>query len=172
MATNPVQWRDSYYFINDAGEVYSNRFGKMKRMKGNLQTGGYRQVNLYGKNKLVHRLVSECFLDEYLAVLQFDHIDGNRTNNVIGNLRMASHSENGRNAKSYASSSSKYKGVHWHKPTKKWVAQINRNGTPRYLGLFENEEEAARAFDTAARALHSEFCRYNFPAENEQSALQ
>jgi hypothetical protein len=61
---------------------------------------------------------------------------------------------------------SNYRGVYWDK-NNNWKASINYDGKQHHLGSFENEEEAARAYDRAARAHHGEKAQLNFPAEGE-----
>jgi hypothetical protein len=62
---------------------------------------------------------------------------------------------------------SKHRGVSWYKITKKWKAAIKYDGKQQHLGCFEDEEEAARAYDQAARAHYREKAQLNFPAEGE-----
>jgi hypothetical protein len=62
---------------------------------------------------------------------------------------------------------SKYRGVNWNKRNSKWIAQISYDGKNRGLGSFEDEEEAARTYDRAARAHKGEKAQLNFPAEGE-----
>lgn len=59
--------------------------------------------------------------------------------------------------------SSQYKGV--YKKRSRWAARIAVNGETTWLGTFKTEEEAARAYDAAAKRLHGEFARLNFPEE-------
>jgi hypothetical protein len=59
--------------------------------------------------------------------------------------------------------SSKYKGVSWDKGTKKWRAGIRLNSKTLYLGIFNEEDDAARAYDSAAIKKNTTFCRLNFP---------
>jgi hypothetical protein len=67
-------------------------------------------------------------------------------------------------------SSSKYHGVCWE--SKKWKAQIKYDGKDHRIGAFDDEEEAARSYDTAARAHHGSKARLNFPTEGEQQQLE
>jgi hypothetical protein len=61
--------------------------------------------------------------------------------------------------------SSKYRGVNWKKSNSKWVAVIRNDGKQHHLGCFDDEEEAARAYDRAARTHHGEKAQLNFPAK-------
>jgi hypothetical protein len=64
---------------------------------------------------------------------------------------------------------SEYRGVSWDKSNSKWRAQIQHTGKKHCLGYFDDEEEAARAYDRAARAHRGDKATLNFPAEGEQS---
>jgi hypothetical protein len=102
---------------------------------------------------------------------QTDHTDGNGLNNTRDNMRDASHSQNGANTPKRAGTTSRFKGVSWHKNSGKWIAVIQIDGKSKYLGLYTDEIEAALAYDRAARQIFGEFGRYNFPVGVEQSAL-
>jgi hypothetical protein len=67
----------------------------------------------------------------------------------------------------YGETGSKYRGVYWQKRDNKLEARIKYDGKNHHLGRFEDEEEAARAYDKAARAHHGETAQLNFPAEGE-----
>jgi NIMA (never in mitosis gene a)-related kinase len=67
---------------------------------------------------------------------------------------------------------SKYRGVSWQTSNNKWQAEITFDGGGHYLGCFDDEEEAARAYDRTARTQHGEKAQLNFPAEaNDQKDL-
>lgn len=100
-----------------------------------------------------------------------DHLNGNGLDNRRGNLRDAA-GRNSHNTRKHRGSSSRYKGVSWHAARHKWTAQITRHDVKQHLGYFVKEEDAARAYDTAAREHHGTFGRYNFPEPGEQSALR
>ena len=89
-----------------------------------------------------------------------DHANGDGLDNRRENLRPAGQSLNMANIRPQAAKSSRFKGVRHHQG--RWDARI-RIGRPIYLGLFDDEEAAARAYDAAARAAWGEFARLNFP---------
>ena len=97
--------------------------------------------------------------------LVVDHIDHNGLNNAKTNLRLCTHAQNTRNAMPNRGTTSKYKGVCWRKKEKQWIASIQLNRKIYHLGCFENEIDAAKAYDKKAKDLHSRFACLNFPHE-------
>ncbi len=92
-----------------------------------------------------------------------DHANGDALDNRRVNLRQAQKSTNGMNRGVPQNNTSGYKGVAWSKAARKWRAQIGINGEHRYLGVFQDPADAARAYDAAAIELHGPFARLNFP---------
>lgn len=90
-----------------------------------------------------------------------DHVNGNKLDNRSENLRLATKAQNMRNRGKPSSNTSGYKGVSYHRPTNKWKAYIKADYKQRYLGLFDNPEEAARSYNRAALELHGEFAHLN-----------
>lgn len=91
-----------------------------------------------------------------------DHRDHEGLNNTRTNLRLATRSQNSCNNKKTRGRSSKYKGVSRDKRGY-WRAKIHFKGKHIFLGYFDNEIDAARAYDKAAKELHGEFAVLNFP---------
>lgn len=92
-----------------------------------------------------------------------DHVDGDGLNNRRCNLRLASASENNRNARKHASAYSTYKGVSWCKRERRWFAQIQYQHKHKHLGYYSTEIDAALAYDAAAYDLFGQFALLNFP---------
>jgi hypothetical protein len=86
-----------------------------------------------------------------------DHSDGDGLNNQRSNLRPATTAQNNYNQSPQAGTSSRFKGVTWHKKRRKWQASIKVNGKFHYLGLFSDEEKAARAYADAAIAIQGSY---------------
>jgi hypothetical protein len=105
---------------------------------------GYLQLILDDKGKqkhyYIHRLVACAYLGLDLEDKKqiVDHIDGDRLNNDISNLRIVTKQQNGFNTKA--------RGCSWHKQAKKWRARIMLDGKEIALGLFDTEEEARQAY--------------------------
>ena len=77
--------------------------------------------------------------------MQIDHLDHDRSNNRIENLRLVTHKENGRNISKKKNNTSGITGVRWNKARQKWVAQISINKKGIYLGLYNNLLDAVAA---------------------------
>lgn len=91
-----------------------------------------------------------------------DHINHNGLDNRRQNLRVASRSQNAANQRRRPNTKSGYKGVGLLYD-KYYVARIKRDGKVSYLGCFESGEDAARAYDAAAKEIFGEFALLNFP---------
>ena len=89
-----------------------------------------------------------------------DHKDGDGLNNCRSNLRYATKSQNRANRR-MIEHTSRFKGVHWSKRDKKWVASIRFHNKQKELGRFSKEVEAAKTYNEAAKKYHGEFCVLN-----------
>ena len=96
----------------------------------------------------------------YVKGLEIDRIDVNGGYSP-DNCRWVTPQQNILNTRSRKGSTSQYKGVRLNKVLNKWVAQIKLNGVSTYLGLFTDEVEAAKAYNTAAIELFGEFAHLN-----------
>ena len=94
---------------------------------------------------------------------QIDHWDRNGLNNQKVNLRPCTGQQNSFNRGKRTGCTSKFKGVHFNKERKKYMLQISVNRRQTYLGLFNSEIEAAKAYDVKALELFGEFAYLNFP---------
>lgn len=93
---------------------------------------------------------------------EVDHIDGDKLNNRLSNLRALTHQQNIYNNRAHRDGSSIYKGV--SRRGNRWRAQITKNGQKIMLGNFPEERYAAYAYDIAARDLFGQHAHLNFPS--------
>jgi hypothetical protein len=150
-------WKDvknyeDYYIVSNYGVVMSKgRMVKPKnrseyyinpRIMSQCNSHGYKYVclTINGKTSIrsVHSVVAEAFLNHTSKgfKLVVDHIDNDKTNNFVGNLRIITSRHN--TAIGHKNTSSKYIGVCWHKSNKKWMASVNK----KFLGYFNCELKA------------------------------
>lgn len=116
---------------------------------------------------LMHRVIAER-MGLNIENMDIDHKDGNPLNDQRSNLRVATDSQNLANQKirDYPKWSI-YKGVYYHTSKRKWIAQIRVNRRNYHLGNYDIEEEAAKAYDRAARMWFGEFAKTNFELKEE-----
>jgi hypothetical protein len=136
------------------------RFGNVV---GTLHSSGYLSVVVDRKDYLVHRLVF-LYHFGYMPENDIDHIDRNRSNNKIENLREVSKSCNSRNSMQQNSTSSGVKGLSWHKRDQKWQVHIAVHGTRKYLGYYSDFTEAAAHRLAAEQCLDWGSCDSSSPA--------
>jgi hypothetical protein len=90
-----------------------------------------------------------------------DHRDRNGLNNMRGNIRPCSNSQNQANSIKRVGTTSRFKGVSLRLPERKWRARIKVNGKLIALGVFISERKAARAYNKAAKQSFGKFARLN-----------
>jgi len=132
-----------FAIVDDQDFEYINQWNWCLHNDGSAK----RAILIGGKHKtiLMHRIVNETPDN-----LETDHINHDRLDNRRANLRNVFHKQNCLNRHSYKNSSSKYTGVSYRKAGGKWRATIKINGKYQHIGVFENEIEAAKAYDRRA----------------------
>lgn len=131
---------------------------------------GYVCVEIGGRKTRQRLYFHRCLLNAP-ANLTVDHINGDPLDNRRENLRLATQAQQNANQRKSRGESA-YRGVYPRHDGKAWVAQIKINRRAQRLGSFTDEADAARAYDTAARATFGVFARLNFPLPDEQAATK
>jgi len=137
-------------FENYEIDVWGNVFNKKRKkfLKPQL-IDGYLRVELCKdgkrKNLFVHRLIALHFIENPDNLDFVDHIDRNKLNNDLSNLRWATRSQNNRNKDC--------KGYHWNKKSKKWRAQYRLNKKAIHIGYYDTEDEARNAYLNAIKDI-------------------
>jgi hypothetical protein len=141
----------------DAPLVVGFKWYPMKTKEGNVYAAGWKHMPPGRFFVHLHRLIANAQPGELI-----DHVDRNTLNCRRSNLRRATRQQNSHNAGPYRKqTTSKYKGVFLCRRSGRFRARIVHNGTRIYLGLFDNEEDAARAYNEKARELFGEFAYLN-----------
>lgn len=125
---------------------------------GILMRDGYVRVKIDGRPYSAHRVVWLILLGEW-PVDTLDHINGDRNDNRIENLREATQLENAKNKIMAANNTSGYKGVTYHKGNNRWQARIRVNGRLIHLGYHDTAESASTSYREAANRYFGLFVR-------------
>ena len=107
----------------------------------------------------LHRLVTGAERGE-----EIDHLNRDKLDNRKENLRRVSSSENRQNRRPDKRNSSGYRGVHFQR--NRWVARLAKDGKRIWLGAYATKEEAAKAYDKAAKELYGEKAYLNLPLDS------
>ena len=122
-----------------------------------IKTTGYIALKINNVPYQLHRIIWAYHYGAIPSNLQIDHTDGNKVNNIIENLRLATQSQNNSNNKrAYRNSKSNVLGVFWSKRRSRWVAQITFK-RKIHLGYFINQEDAIAARKAAELQYFAEF---------------
>jgi len=149
-ALSKTELRDLLRYDHKTGMFWrksrtSNRIDMNKPAGYVCKSGGYVHIHLKGTSYLAHRLV---FLYVYgtWPREEVDHIDGDRSNNTLQNLREVTGTENHKNMKGKPGC---VLGVRWMKGRNKWRARITHKGVETHLGMFSSYEEAVLVREAA-----------------------
>lgn len=120
------------------------------------------------KHVYLHRLIMERVLgrklgrNEFVNPINSDPLDCRREN-----LRLSDYARSAQSRRKQSHTSSRYKGVTWHKRDKKWAANIGMNGKQRFLGYFATEQEAADAYEQAAKDMFGDYAKMDSDTESQ-----
>lgn len=149
------------YFDHKDGHLYwkkvmhPNKQYLVGQEVGSIHKTGYRHVTWMGKIHKVHRLI--FLLKHGYLPKEIDHINGDRQDNRIENLREVTRSENQFNKAMCSNNTSGFRGVNWHKHSKSWVVRVCTKGKTKILGYFKDLELAGLVADEARNLYHGKF---------------
>ena len=144
------------HFKYDPTTGIFSRISLKGRPTGRLRKDGYVYIGIGKTNIMAHRL-AWLYMFGTLPSGMLDHIDGNRANNAISNLRIADNSKNAMNSGIRRTNTSGFRGVCRRNDGRYWAAMIRSGGARLYLGCFTSPEAASAAYEAKAREIFGEF---------------
>ena len=138
---------DNKYEISNTGKIRNSITGR--ELKTTFQTasengkrikGGYESIKIKTKHHLIHRLVAEAFLEKVEDKPLVDHIDRNKFNNHVSNLRWVNWSENFKNSErgdKFSVVGSKFTGINYREIDKQWIVHMRGQVLPTYHNSLE-----------------------------------
>ena len=153
--------RDILTYDPEEGKIFwAKRIGNRLpgSRAGTNSAGGYRIVRIFRHRYLEHRIIWLIVHGRW-PENEIDHINGDRRDNRLCNLREATRAQNACNRRLSARNKSGHRGVSWNRASEKWSAKIWHNNTRISLGHFSSLEDATRAYRAKAAELHAEFGR-------------
>lgn len=158
--TECFEYRDGHLYWKRV--AHPNKQYLADKPAGSLHKTGYRHVTWMGKFHKVHRLI--FLMHHGYLPPEVDHINGDRADNRIENLRAANRSENQCNRPALASNTSGYPGVSWHKKSKAWLVRVMKNGKTHMVGYFKDLELAGLVSVEARAKFHGQFAHQSLRA--------
>ena len=147
--TECFEYRDGTLYWR--GVTHPNKSRWIDKPAGSIHKTGYRHITWMGKVHKAHRLI--FLMHHGYLPPEVDHINRDRQDNRIENLRAANRSENQCNRGALASNTSGYPGVSWHKKSKAWCVRVMKNGKTVVQQYFK-DLELAGLFAAEARSLY------------------
>lgn len=145
-------------------------YNRLIRYPWRRNNKGYAMYTYYDQKGVRHEVYMHRWIMGVFGRQVVDHIDGNRLNNTRANLRVCSQQQNLRYRRCFRNNASGYKGV--TRRGKRWLARIYYDEQTVRLGLFATVEDAALAYDCAARWLFGDFALLNFPDRPAPSSVR
>lgn len=164
---NFVQELRGHFYATSCGKVYKVSTGEEANEITRLRE--YKAIHYKGRYYVKHRLIWALINGPFYSHL--DHINGDRSDNSLKNLRLCCQGLNTANAAIRSDNRTGYIGVIWHKATNKWQAQTMFKGKRIHIGLFLSKDEAALAYNHKLTDLFGYQCTFNKVFEDHPDAL-
>lgn len=151
-----VKWLREHFSYHPRGylirrkRIWRTRTFVGQKVTGTAHHSGYRYLRIRGRMVAMHRVVF-TLVQGRKPKHDIDHIDRNRANNKIGNLREATGCQNNFNSKLHSRNTSGYRGVFWDKRDKLWYAAIQINGERKKLKFSKDKNLVVKAYRLAAQ---------------------